>query len=57
MTVGGMADEFRARTGPNEVWMSVPDLGEELDVRPISAVRGPTTVCVPDVEAGRPAQP
>jgi hypothetical protein len=56
VSVGSWRDEFRAVPGPNEIWIPVPDPGSEYD-EVLFSVRGPTTVCVPDVTAGRAERP
>ena len=56
VSVGSWRTEFRAVPGPNEIWIPVPDPGSEYD-EVLFSVRGPTTVCVPDVTAGRAERP
>ena len=50
--IGSWRTEFQARQGPNEVWIPVPDLGDQFDQVRFS-VQGLTTVCIPQVTAGR----
>lgn len=52
LTIGTWGTVFQARPGPNEMWVPVPDLGHEFD-RVRLRLRGPGTLCVPEVLAGR----
>jgi hypothetical protein len=53
VTAGSTRTQFQARPGPNEVWVPVPQRGDQLDTVRFSVTDG-TTVCVTDLEAGLP---
>ena len=52
VAVGSWTGTYLARPGPNEVWIPMPDLDDDFDLLTVT-VRGPTTVCIPQVTAGR----
>ncbi|WP_182526403.1 hypothetical protein [Nocardioides dongkuii] len=56
VSAGDWSTTFLARPGPNEVWIPLPDQGEEVEELRLRAT-GPWTVCVPSLEAGLPETP
>ncbi|KAA1417860.1 hypothetical protein F0U44_14520 [Nocardioides humilatus] len=56
VTSGGWHEEFLARRGPNEVWLVLPDLDDDVQVLDLVG-DGRATVCVTGVAAGLPVTP
>jgi hypothetical protein len=58
VTADDWSTQFRARVGPNEMWLVVPDLGEAHDAVTLEVAGDKaTTECVPSLEAGLPLRP
>ncbi|WP_166139711.1 hypothetical protein [Nocardioides ochotonae] len=53
VSAGDWSTSFLARPGPNEIWVPVPDLEEEIGALRLRADGG-ATVCVTRAAAGRP---
>lgn len=53
VSVGAWSASFLARSGPDEMWFVLPDL--DAPVRAVTfEVRGPSTVCITELEVGLP---
>lgn len=55
VTIGSQLSQFRARPGPNEVWIPVTTSREQIDSVSLST-DGFTTVCVTELQAGFPVE-
>ncbi|CAN5316702.1 hypothetical protein BH09ACT12_BH09ACT12_02900 [soil metagenome] len=53
VSVGSWQETFLARSGPNEMWFVIPDLGDAVTALYLQ-VEGPSTVCVNQLEVGLP---